>query len=143
MSQNTLRKQERLALSQHDSVARERIVPFPIQPVVESEQEESSVVQGGAPSTEGIHQILFNLGVEPSLTIREAAGVLRWSCSKARRYFRKVEGICICYQPKRFKRAYRTFTIPVSVFAREWQKMTGQQPKTGQIIRERLVSCVK
>jgi AraC-like DNA-binding protein len=105
----------------------------------------SSITSGdsGAPQPDAIKQILFTLGVEPSLTVREAAAVLRWSSSKARRYFRKVEGICICYQPKRFKRAYRTFTIPVSVFAREWQKMTGRQPEAAEIIRERLMATTK
>src|SRR5215468_1292208 len=68
--------------------------------------------------------LLFELGVEPSMTVHEAAAILRWSYWKARRYFRQVEGICVCYRPKRYKRPYRTFTIPLSIFAREWQKMT-------------------
>jgi hypothetical protein len=87
--------------------------------------------------------VLVKLGVEPSLTVREAAGILRWSYWKARRYFSRVEGICVCYQPKRYKRAYRTFTIPISVFAREWQKMTGQQPESTQLIRQRLLTLVQ
>jgi AraC-like DNA-binding protein len=88
----------------------------------------------------GLNEVLVKLGVEPSLTVREAAAMLRWSYSKARRYFRQVEGICVCYQPKRYKRSYRTFTIPISIFAREWQKMTGQQPESVQLIRQRLVT---
>jgi hypothetical protein len=35
---------------------------------------------------EGLRQLLFDLGVEPSLTVNEAAAVLRWSYWKARRY---------------------------------------------------------
>lgn len=89
-----------------------------------------------------LDQLLFQLGVEPSLTVREAAAVLRWSYWKARRYFSQVEGICVYYRPKRYKRAYRMFTIPVSIFAREWQKMTGQPPESAEMIRQRLLGLV-
>jgi hypothetical protein len=41
------------------------------------------------------------------MTVNEAVAVLRWSYSKARRYFSQVEGICVSYQPKRYKRPYR------------------------------------
>lgn len=41
---------------------------------------------------EGPRQLLFDLGVEPSMTVNEAAVTLRWSYSKARRYFGRVEG---------------------------------------------------
>jgi len=107
---------------------------------------EPQVGSPGQPATSlvsGLNDVLFNLGIEPSLTIREAAALLRWSHWKARRYFRHVDGICLCYQPKRYKRAYRTFTIPVSIFAREWQKMTGQQPESSHMIRERLLTLVR
>ena len=89
-------------------------------------------------TTNNIETLLFELGVEPSLTVQEAAGILRWSYWKARRHFSNVDGICVSYRPKRYKRPYRTFTIPVSVFAREWQKMTGQHPETADVIRGRL-----
>jgi len=132
MPANSLRKRER---------AGDGVLPFPVHAPVQSETEQTST--SGTASQANINHILFKLGVEPSLTVREAAAVLRWSSSKARRYFRKVEGICVCYQAKRFKRAYRTFTIPVSVFAREWQKMTGRQPESAEIIRERLITSTK
>jgi hypothetical protein len=90
-----------------------------------------------------INDLLFKLGIEPALTVREAAAILRWSYWKTRKYFRKVEGICVCYQPKRYKRPYRTFTIPLSVFAREWQKMTGQQPESAHLIHQRVLTLVK
>ena len=86
--------------------------------------------------------LLFELGVEPSLTVKEAAAILRWSHWRARRYFREVDGICISYRPKRYKRPYRAFTIPLSVFAREWRKMTGQEPEATVIIRQRLASMM-
>jgi hypothetical protein len=89
------------------------------------------------------NSLLFELGVEPSLTVQEAAAILRWSYWKARRYFRQVDGICVSYRPKRYKRPYRTFTIPISVFAREWQKMTGHQPEAADIIRHRLASIIQ
>jgi hypothetical protein len=37
-----------------------------------------------------VPELLFELGVEPSLTIREAATILRWSYWKARRHFREA-----------------------------------------------------
>ena len=90
-----------------------------------------------------INEVLLKLGVEPTLTVGEAAALLRWSYSKTRRYFRAVEGVCVCYQPKRYKRPYRSFTIPLSVFAREWQKMTGQQPLPPELIHQRVLTLVK
>jgi hypothetical protein len=87
-----------------------------------------------------LRDILSGLGVEPCLTVSEVADLLRWSPCKARRYFRSLEGICVSYQPKRYKRAYRTFTVPVSVFVREWQKMTGRQADPLDLIRLRVVS---
>lgn len=90
-----------------------------------------------------INEVLLKLGVEPTLTVREAAAILRWSYWKTRRYFRGVEGVCVCYQPKRYKRPYRSFTIPLSVFAREWQKMTGQQPQPPELIHQRVLTLVK
>jgi hypothetical protein len=92
---------------------------------------------------EVLRGVLLQLGVEPSLTVREAAAILRWSYWKARRYFSQVDGICLSHRPKRFKRAYRTFTIPVSVFAREWQKMTGQLPESLEVIRQRVALIIR
>jgi hypothetical protein len=92
---------------------------------------------------ETINEVLFKLGIEPTLTVREASVILRWSYWKTRRYFRGVEGVCVCYQPKRYKRPYRIFTIPLSVFAREWQKMTGQQPLPAEIIHQRVFTLVQ
>ena len=89
------------------------------------------------------NDLLFELGVEPSLTLQEAAAILRWSYWKARRYFSQVDGICVSYQPKRYKRPYRTFTIPVSVFAREWQKMTGHEPEAAHVLRHRVALAIQ
>ena len=96
----------------------------------------------GQKAGNGLDQLLFQLGVEPSMTVNEAAAVLRWSYWKARRYFSQVEGICVSYRPKRYKRAYR-FTIPLSIFAREWQKMTGHEPESADIIRRRLAPSIQ
>jgi hypothetical protein len=90
-----------------------------------------------------IKGLLFELGIEPTLTVHEAAATLRWSYWKARRYFSQVDGICISYRPKRYKRSYRTFTIPVSIFAREWQKMTGHEPEAVEVIRRRLELAIR
>lgn len=87
--------------------------------------------------------MLFELGVEPSLTVLEAAAILRWSYWKARRYFSQVDGICVSYRPKRYKRPYRSFMIPVSVFAREWQKMTGREPEAEHVLRHRLALAIQ
>ena len=96
--------------------------------------------QGNAETGHSLDALLIELGVEPALTVYEAAAILRWSHWKARRYFSQVEGICVSYRPKRYKRPYRSFTIPVTVFAREWQKMTGQQPEATDVIRRRLAA---
>jgi hypothetical protein len=98
--------------------------------------------RGPAPP-DGLNDLLFALGIEPSLTVHEAAAILRWSYWKARRYFSQVDGICVSYRPKRYKRPYRTFTIPVSIFAREWQKMTGHEPETAEAIRHRLALAIR
>jgi hypothetical protein len=87
--------------------------------------------------------LLTELGIEPSLTIREASAILRWSHWKTRRHFRQVDGICVSYQPKRYKRPYRTFTIPLSIFAREWQRMTGREPEALDVIRRRLKTAIQ
>lgn len=92
---------------------------------------------------DGLNGLLFQLGVEPSLTVHEAADILRWSYWKARRYFSQVEGICVSYRPKRYKRPYRMFTIPVSIFAREWQRMTGREPEAADVIRRRLAATIQ
>ena len=100
---------------------------------------DSNTTDGGQYETTGvIRNLLFELGVEPTLKVQEAAAILRWSYWKARRHFSNVDGIYVSYRPKRYKRPYRTFAIPVSVFAREWQKMTGQQPEARGAIRNRL-----
>lgn len=99
-----------------------------------------SLDAGGA---NAVDYLLFELGVEPSMTVNEAASILRWSYWKARRYFSQVEGICVSYRPKRYKRPYRTFTIPLSVFTREWQKMTGHEPEAADVIRRRLAVAIQ
>jgi len=91
----------------------------------------------------GLKNLLFELGIEPTLTVHEAAGILRWSYWKARRYFSQVDGICVSYRPKRYKQPYRTFTIPVSIFAHEWQKMTGHEPEAVEVIRHRLSVAIR
>ena len=96
-----------------------------------------------ADTASGLNGLLFELGVEPTLTVHEAATILRWSHWKARRHFSQVDGICVSYCPKRYKRPYRTFTIPVSVFAREWQKMTGHEPEAAEVIRHRLALAIR
>jgi hypothetical protein len=94
-------------------------------------------------SVNGLSNLLFELGVEPSLTVHEAADILRWSYWKTRRYFSQVDGICVSYRPKRYKRPYRSFTIPISIFAREWQKMTGHEPEASDVIRQRLALAIQ
>lgn len=94
-------------------------------------------------TTGSVNDLLLELGVEPSLTVQEAAAILRWSYWKARRYFSQVDGICVSYRPKRYKRPYRSFTIPVSIFAREWQKMTGHEPEAADVIRHRLALAIQ
>jgi hypothetical protein len=96
-----------------------------------------------ADSKGGLNNLLFELGIEPTMTVHEAAAILRWSYWKARRYFSQVDGICVSYRPKRYKRPYRTFTIPVSIFAREWQKMTGHEPEAVEAIRGRLAVAIR
>jgi hypothetical protein len=44
---------------------------------------------------------------------------------------------------KRYNRPYRSFTIPLSIFAREWQKMTGHEPEAGEVIRRRLAVAIQ
>jgi hypothetical protein len=95
-----------------------------------------------AASAGDLKNLLFELGIEPTITVHEAAAILRWSYWKARRYFSQVDGICVSYRPKRYKRPYRTFTIPVSIFAREWQTMTGHQPEAVEVIRHRLAVAI-
>jgi hypothetical protein len=100
---------------------------YPVPPTTSPEQ--TAVGPESQSTASGLDKLLFELGVEPSMTVNEAAAILRWSYWKARRYFSQVEGICVSYRPKRYKRPYRTFTIPLSIFAREWQKMTGYEPE--------------
>jgi hypothetical protein len=105
---------------------------------------DANATNGAGYETAGnIRYLLFKLGVEPTLTVQEAAAILRWSYWKARRYFSHIDGICVSYRPKRYKRPYRTFTIPVSVFAREWQKMTGHEPEAAHVLRDRLALAIQ
>jgi len=64
------------------------------------------------------------LGIEPVLTIAEAATLLRWSYDSVRRYFKDLPGVLVKTRPKRYKRPYRIYMIPKSVFQREWNKMS-------------------
>ena len=61
--------------------------------------------------------------VEPVMTVAEAARILRWSYDSGRRYFRDLPGVLVKFQPKRYKRPYKHYMIPKSVFQREWDKM--------------------
>src|ERR1700731_904683 len=111
--------------------------------LVSNQADPNATNDPGSETSGNIKTLLFELGVEPSLTVQEAAAILRWSYWKARRYFRQVDGICVSYRPKRYKRPYRSFTIPVSIFAREWQKMTGHEPEAADVIRHRLALAVQ
>lgn len=62
-------------------------------------------------------------GIEPVLTISEAAVMLRWSVDSVRRYFQNLPGVLVKVQPKRYTRQHRRYKIPLSVFRREWDKM--------------------
>jgi hypothetical protein len=64
-----------------------------------------------------------SIEVEPILTIAEVARHLRWSYDTTRRYFKDLPGVLVRYQPKRYKRPYKAYMIPRSVFQREWNKM--------------------
>jgi hypothetical protein len=78
-----------------------------------------------APTPVSIDPLRIVEGVEPLLTVKEAAALLRWSPDSARRYFKDLPGVLVKYQPKRHKRAYRHYMIPKSVLQREWQAMAG------------------
>jgi AraC-like DNA-binding protein len=138
MAQNGIRNSNDVNTPETNPSETETIMQIPNSATLTALSQPNLSIGGGINNS-----VLVKLGVEPSLTVREAAGILRWSYWKARRYFRRVEGICVCYQPRRYKRAYRTFTIPISIFAREWQKMTGQQPESTQLIRQRLLTLFK
>jgi hypothetical protein len=62
-------------------------------------------------------------GIEPVLTIAEVATLLRWSYDSVRRYFKDLPGVLVKFQPKRYRRPYRQYMIPKSVFQREWSRM--------------------
>ena len=70
--------------------------------------------------------------VEPLLTIREVASILRWSPDTARRYFKDLPGVLVKHQQRRYKRAYRHYMIPKSVLQREWQRMAGTNGQARQ-----------
>ena len=74
-----------------------------------STPDHTSVATQSERTANGLDKLLFELGVEPSMTVHEAAAVLRWSYWKARRYFSQVEGICVSYRPKRYKRPRFSF----------------------------------
>jgi hypothetical protein len=61
--------------------------------------------------------------VEPLYTVAEVAGALRISYDSARRYFKDLPGVLVRFTPRRYRRSYRTYMIPRSVFQREWEKM--------------------
>ena len=61
--------------------------------------------------------------IEQVLPIAEAATVLRWSYDSVRRYFKDLPGVLVKFQPKRYRRPYKLYMIPKSVFQREWDKM--------------------
>ena len=63
--------------------------------------------------------------IEPLMTLREAAAALRCSYDTARRSFKDQPGVLVRYQPKRYKRPYKAYMIPLSVFRREWNRMAG------------------
>lgn len=136
-----------MTTSPHHAVPASRQENRPAKPSVFDSalnQADTNATNGAGHETAGnIRHVLFELGVEPSLTVLEAAAILRWSYWKARRYFSLIDGICVSYQPKRYKRPYRTFTIPVSVFAREWQKMTGHEPEAAHVLRHRLALAIQ
>jgi hypothetical protein len=67
-----------------------------------------------APTPVSIDPLRIVEGVEPLLTVKEAAALLRWSPDSARRYFKDLPGVLVKYQPKRHKRAYRHYMIPKS-----------------------------
>jgi hypothetical protein len=62
-------------------------------------------------------------GIEPVLTIAEAAALLPWSYDSVRRYFKDLPGVLVKFQPRRYKRPYKQYMIPQSVFQREWNAM--------------------
>lgn len=57
-------------------------------------------------------------GIEPVLTIKEAAKLLRWSYDSVRRYFKDLPDVLVKFQPKRYKRPYKQYMIPKSVLQR-------------------------
>jgi hypothetical protein len=61
--------------------------------------------------------------VEPLYTVAEVAGALRISYDSARRYFKDLPGVLVRFTPHRYRRSYRTYMIPRSVFQQEWEKM--------------------
>jgi len=76
------------------------------------------------PSVNHLHSAPAIEGVESLYTVSEVAGALRWSYDTVRRYFKDLPGVLVKYQPRRYRRPYRTYMIPWSVFQREWIKMT-------------------
>jgi hypothetical protein len=64
---------------------------------VSNQADVNATNSAGYETAENIRNLLFELGVEPSLTVQEAAAILRWSYWKARRYFSQVDGICVSY----------------------------------------------
>jgi hypothetical protein len=89
-----------------------------------------------APIPINVHSGTIPLGIveciEPLLTIAEVADLLRWSYDSARRFFKDLPGVLVKYQQRRYKRPYRQYMIPKSVFLREWQTMKAHNASSGK-----------
>jgi hypothetical protein len=69
---------------------------------------------------------------EPLLSVAEVAVRFRVSYDSARRYFKDLPGVLVFFHPRRYKRPYRIYKIPRSVFQREWQRLAtvnGSKPR--------------
>ena len=62
-------------------------------------------------------------GLERVYKVAEVAQMLRWSSDSVRRYFKDLPGVLVKYQPRRYKRPYRSLMIPESVVQQQWNKM--------------------
>jgi hypothetical protein len=68
-------------------------------------------------------------GVEKLHTIAEVATALRVSYDSARRMFKDLPGVLVRVKPSRYRRIYRVYLIPESVFRREYQRMASYNEK--------------
>src|ERR1051326_1808699 len=105
MARSAIRNDKNLEILASNPFQREETVGTPNATGMRPESQVPSLNKPTGTATGTINDVLFKLGVEPTLTVWEAAAILRWSYWKTRRYFRRVEGICVCYQPKRYKRS--------------------------------------